>query len=97
MAKVRPGRQERALYRMRMIQRAQAEARHDPSWKARSCLDVVQSTDHNPGMPNVREDGLYSFQQRGDVRYKVRTDKRYGVATEVAILRKGVKKRWQAS
>ena len=46
MAKVRPGKRERAAFKLRLEQQCNAPA-HDPNWsRVRSCLDVVPTVDY---------------------------------------------------
>ena len=46
MAKVRPGKRERAAFKLRLEQQANAPA-HDPNWsRFHSCLDIVPTVEY---------------------------------------------------
>lgn len=54
MAKVRPGKREREAFKLRLEQQRNAPA-HDPSWRVRSCLDVVPTVEYGSDYRRIRE------------------------------------------
>ena len=55
MAKVRPGKRERAAFKLRLEQQANAPA-HDPNWsRYKSCINRVQTTEFGSDFRVVHE------------------------------------------
>lgn len=58
MAKRRPGKRERTLYKIRLLRAEHASRTHDPDWSARSCLDRVPTTDYASDYQRTSEHGV---------------------------------------